>query len=138
HRARSLAREKDELLEQSRRDALTDQLTGLGNRRRLFADLDALLARGPSAGTVLGIFDLDGFRAYNDRFGHPAGDELLARLARRLLVSVGGEGEAYRLGGDEFCVIVSGDRASAVLERARGALAERGDGFAVTCSLGTA
>ena len=52
------------------------------------------------------LFDLDGFKDYNDTFGHPAGDGLLARLGLRLADAVRGHGRAYRLGGDEFCVLV--------------------------------
>ena len=69
----------------SQRDATTDALTGLGNRRKLFADMErgfgTLDRRGPLA---VGMFDLDGFKHYNDTFGHPAGDALLARLGSRL------------------------------------------------------
>jgi diguanylate cyclase (GGDEF)-like protein len=137
-RASRLAREKHELLEQSRQDALTDQLTGLWNRRKLFADIDDLLDRTPPVPVLLGILDLDGFKAYNDAFGHPAGDALLARLGQRLAAALAGAGEAYRMGGDEFCVIAQGADAEIVLERARGALAERVDGVEVGCSLGCA
>ena len=52
------------------------------------------------------MFDLDGFKAYNDTFGHPAGDALLARCGRRLAAAVDRHGSAYRIGGDEFCVII--------------------------------
>ena len=137
-RASRLARDKQLLLEQSRRDALTDDLTGLANRRQLFADLKELL-RGPDvAPAQLAVLDLDGFKAYNDRFGHPAGDELLARLGSALRAAVADSGAAYRLGGDEFCVIVRGDGAEVVLERARAALVDRAGGLRISCSLGAA
>jgi diguanylate cyclase (GGDEF)-like protein len=110
-------------LGESERQALTDDLTGLGNRRRLYRDLDATLA-GRSAGATLALFDLDGFKAYNDGYGHVAGDALLAELSHRLTVAVGGDGVAYRLGGDEFCVITTAD---GVIDRALGAL--RADGI---------
>jgi diguanylate cyclase (GGDEF)-like protein len=136
--ASRLARDKHLLLEQSRRDALTDDLTGLANRRKLFADLDELL-RGPDVEPAqLAVLDLDGFKAYNDRFGHPAGDELLARMGSALLAAVGDSGVAYRLGGDEFCVIVRGERNDVVLERARAALVARAGGLRISCSLGAA
>src|SRR6185312_13035355 len=69
-----------------REQALTDPLTGLGNRRQLTADLRAAFEeRTETAGaSLLLLFDLDGFKAYNDTFGHLAGDELLARLGERL------------------------------------------------------
>ena len=137
-RASRLARENHVLLEQSRRDALTDELTGLSNRRKLFADLEELLGRpGSAEPAVLGVLDLDGFKAYNDRFGHPAGDALLARMGRALRSAVEGGGGAYRMGGDEFCVIARGADAGAVLERARLTLAERAGGLSISCSLGS-
>lgn len=51
------------------------------------------------------ICDLDGFKTLNDTLGHDAGDELLVAFGRRLDIAVGGSGTAYRLGGDEFCVL---------------------------------
>ncbi|HEX5618283.1 MAG TPA: GGDEF domain-containing protein, partial [Solirubrobacteraceae bacterium] len=87
--------------------ANTDALTGLGNRRRLMTDLDRA-ARSATADDpiVVTLFDLNGFKNYNDMFGHPAGDVLLTRLGRALAHAVGGlNARAYRPGGDEFCVI---------------------------------
>jgi diguanylate cyclase (GGDEF)-like protein len=135
-RASKLAREKQLLLEQSRHDALTDELTGLANRRKLFADLDGLLAHPGAEPALLGILDLDGFKAYNDRLGHPAGDALLARMGRNLKAAVEAGGAAYRMGGDEFCVIAHGAGAEAILERARTTLADNSLG--ISCSLGSA
>ena len=83
----------------------TDALTGLPNRRKLVADLEAAVASG--ARTLLMFFDLNGFKSYNDAFGHVAGDSLLARLGARLYEAVQPDGMAYRLGGDEFCVIAT-------------------------------
>ena len=137
-RAARLSHEKQLLLEQSRQDALTDELTGLWNRRKLFADLDELLARPAEEPAVLGVLDLDGFKAYNDRFGHPAGDTLLARMGRGLKAAVEGGGAAYRLGGDEFCVIACGQDADSTLALARATLVERVDGLRISCSLGSA
>jgi diguanylate cyclase (GGDEF)-like protein len=138
HRATRLARDKHQLLEQSREDAFTDQLTGLWNRRKLFSDLDELLLLPePAPPVVLGMLDLDGFKAYNDMFGHPAGDALLARLGQKLNAALEGAGRAYRMGGDEFCVIALGDRAEAVLQLARDTLRDDADGISVSCSLGT-
>lgn len=69
----------------TRRQASTDALTGLPNRRSLGGDLEQALAE-PEDGSprMLALLDLDGFKPYNDTFGHPAGDALLARLGRRL------------------------------------------------------
>ena len=132
-------RENVVLLRGSRVQALTDGLSGLANRRRLMSDLeDALAVASAEAGRTLVFFDLDGFKGYNDAFGHTAGDALLARLGRELARSVTGSGGAYRLGGDEFCVLL--DRVALasdpLVERAADALSERGEGFTVTASFG--
>jgi diguanylate cyclase (GGDEF)-like protein len=137
-RASRLAGEKHCLLEQSRRDALTDELTGLANRRKLFADLAELVGSGEEEPAVVGVLDLDGFKSYNDRFGHPAGDELLARMGRALRLAVGDWGVAYRMGGDEFCVVATGLGAETALERARDVLCARVGGLSISCSLGAA
>jgi diguanylate cyclase (GGDEF)-like protein len=130
-------RDNQSMLAASRTEALTDALTGLGNRRRLLSDLaDALEGRQP---TLLVGYDLDGFKSYNDAFGHPAGDALLARLGGKLRDAIGGTGSAYRMGGDEFCVLIR-DRAGAaepIAARARAALAEQGRGFTVSASFGS-
>ncbi|MBJ7332362.1 MAG: GGDEF domain-containing protein [Solirubrobacteraceae bacterium] len=78
-----------------------DSLTGLLNRRSLDADLQELHG-GP---VQMILCDLDGFKAYNDTHGHAAGDVLLADFARVLEQAAGDDGRAYRLGGDEFCVV---------------------------------
>jgi diguanylate cyclase (GGDEF)-like protein len=85
------------------------------------------------------VFDLDGFKAYNDSFGHAAGDTLLNRVAGRLETAMAGCGTAYRLGGDEFCILAPAAYMGlgSVIERAVEALTEEGEGFAVTCSYGS-
>ena len=131
--------ENQRTLSQSHAEARTDSLTGLRNRRSLMADLDMQLSLSTIASPrVLLLFDLDGFKEYNDAFGHPAGDGLLVRLAARLADSVGPGGHAYRLGGDEFCVLVAPDRGGveALLATCSAALHERGEGFEVTSSFG--
>jgi two-component system cell cycle response regulator len=126
------------LAAESTREALTDALTGLGNRRRLMRDLEDCLAAGGER--TIALFDLDGFKNYNDVFGHPAGDALLVRLARELEHVVAGSGEAYRLGGDEFCVLLdgAGEESERTLVRCVVALTDRGHGFDVGCSHGAA
>jgi two-component system cell cycle response regulator len=127
-----------ELLEHSRGEALTDSLTGLGNRRLLMRDLESRLATADrDAPFALALFDLDGFKRYNDTFGHPSGDALLSRLASRLAEAVS-PGAAYRMGGDEFCAILegSGRVAEQALTRAREALSEQGDAFSIRSSSG--
>src|SRR5204862_6414519 len=125
------------LLAGSRYEALHDSLTGLGNRRKLLRDLERVAAAAtPEAPASLIVYDLDGFKRYNDWHGHPAGDRLLARLGTAL-GGVGGVGgtiaHAYRLGGDEFCVLVRGgeEEARGTLEEGQSALVEREGGFDV-------
>jgi diguanylate cyclase (GGDEF)-like protein len=116
----------------------TDSLTGLSNRRRLMSDLAAVYEKGGN--TALTLFDLDGFKDYNDRFGHPAGDSLLSRLAGRLRENVGDAGTTYRLGGDEFCVLAkaaTGEGLERLERRWTATFVERGEGFAISASRGS-
>ncbi len=121
-------------------DALTDSLTELGNRRRLIDDLDSALDSGPGAqdGHVFALYDLDGFKSYNDSYGHPAGDSLLRRLGANLAAAVEPGGRAYRLGGDEFCILAEsrGRRLGPIVEAGRAALTEQGEGFRISASMG--
>jgi diguanylate cyclase (GGDEF)-like protein len=117
--------------------ALTDPLTGLGNRRALSLALAARMDTDLPATLTLGAFDLDGFKAYNDAFGHAAGDALLQRLATRLAAVLGERGAAFRMGGDEFCVLLpAGDEGEALLHGAAAVLVDHGDGFSIGASLG--
>src|SRR5262245_14980404 len=132
--------ENQRMLAGSRREAVTDSLTGLRNRRGLMVDLERELAAATEASPrAVVLFDLDGFKEYNDAFGHLAGDDLLARLGERLAAAVSGRGRAYRLGGDEFCVLV--EPRSADVELLVGAcisaLSEHGEGFVVEASHGS-
>ena len=121
----------------SHEDATTDALTGLGNRRKLFADMSQPAVVPEQVKTLAAIFDLDGFKAYNDTFGHPAGDALLARLGGRLALAVADRGRAYRIGGDEFVVTTDAPDGERVLAAARSALTDQGPGFSVGCSSGS-
>jgi two-component system cell cycle response regulator len=133
-------RESQANLETTTHEALTDALTGLANRRAVMEDLEAAVAEPPAAGhlRLLVIFDLDGFKAYNDTYGHPAGDALLARLGGRLEAFAGERG-AYRLGGDEFCLLAECTAAAVdgLVGGGVAALSEHGDGFVVTASQGS-
>ena len=130
-------RENAQLLEDSRREALTDSLTGLANRRKLLLDLPGQIERAREGEPrMLALFDLNGFKAYNDSFGHPAGDALLARLAGKVQAAVAPAGEAYRMGGDEFCVLLPASEPA--LQRVANALCESGEGFTVTSAYGAA
>lgn len=128
-------RENKDLLEQVR----TDPLTGLGNRGRMQVDLEAQAAGATVEEPVaLLLFDLNGFKRYNDTFGHPAGDDLLLRLGGSLRDAVGEDGFAYRIGGDEFCVLLTclPDRFAAVSKAAAAAMDAKGKGFEVGASWG--
>ncbi len=131
-------RENHRLFELTREAATTDPLTGLGNRRQLLADLERLFRSETVRPTLLMLFDLDGFKGYNDTFGHPAGDALLARLGEKLAGVPGSSGAAYRLGGDEFCLVfgVEEGEAEPRIDRACQALTERGEGFEIETSFG--
>lgn len=126
------------MLATTRDEAVTDPLTGLPNRRRLVQDVEKAIAAKPPRTMVLALFDLDGFKAYNDSFGHPAGDDLLRRLGKRLAAAMAPYGRGYRLGGDEFCVLASTRElnAAAICEAAEEALSERGKGFSIGASWG--
>ena len=93
--------------------ALTDPLTGLGNHRHFHERLEKELRHAQEKGLplTLCLVDVDDFKRINDRFGHPAGDRVLSRLASRLRQT----GEAFRLGGDEFALLLPGyDEGSAL------------------------
>ena len=88
---------------------------------------------------MLALYDLDGFKAYNDSFGHPVGDALLVRLGGNLSSAVRAVGTAYRMGGDEFCVLarIDGGRPDMILEAASDALSETGTAFNIAASYGS-
>ena len=128
-------RENKRLLELVR----TDQLTGLSNQGRMQVDLADRCERAADEPLTLVLLDLNGFKRYNDTFGHPAGDELLTRLGGQLRTAVSAEGSAYRIGGDEFAVLVTAEeeRAEEVVKRAAEALTARGKGFEISAAWGT-
>jgi diguanylate cyclase (GGDEF)-like protein len=90
--------------------ALTDDLTGLPNRRcfqSLLADR-IIIAKETGEPFALGLIDLDGFKPINDAHGHPAGDHILRQVANRLAKAMDGRGSASRIGGDEFAILCTG------------------------------
>ncbi|HEX5929015.1 MAG TPA: GGDEF domain-containing protein [Solirubrobacterales bacterium] len=128
-------RENRDLLEQVR----TDSLTGLSNRGRLQVDLPARFTHASAEEPLrLILLDLNGFKHFNDTFGHPAGDELLVRLGKALLDAVGEDGTAYRTGGDEFCVLLTcePERFDRVSRAVTQALTANGPGYAIGASWG--
>ena len=133
-------RDNVSMLRASREEAQTDSLTGLRNRRALTRCLDHELEIATAdRPLVLALFDLDGFKHYNDTFGHPAGDALLVRLGGSLSSFVQGRGTAFRMGGDEFCVLLNetGRAAELLIAGAAVALSEHGEGFEIGCSYGS-
>ena len=138
---RRLAAENEQLLAASRHEANTDALTALPNRRALMNDLEEQLAQSSEEHPLmLVLYDLNGFKHYNDTFGHPAGDALLIRVGDRLRRALEGSATAYRMGGDEFCVLSRADptRGAAIARRAASALSEKGEAFAIDSSYGVA
>jgi diguanylate cyclase (GGDEF)-like protein len=90
------------LIETWHRMAYLDDLTGLPARRALNEALEALSGR-----YALAMLDIDHFKTFNDRYGHAAGDQLLRMVATRV-GEVGGNGRAYRYGGEEFAIVFPG------------------------------
>jgi diguanylate cyclase (GGDEF)-like protein len=116
------------------RQSLTDPLTGLLNRRALFETYSATPLR---PGVAVIMFDLDHFKTVNDRFGHAGGDVLLEAFARVLRENLRVSDTAARLGGEEFCVVLtdlSRRSATGVAERIRAAFEQT----AVPTARGTA
>jgi two-component system, cell cycle response regulator len=136
-------RENNRLLEQVR----TDRLTGLGSQARMRMDLETR-ERAPGRPLTVLLLDLDGFKRYNDTFGHPAGDKMLGTLGKRLGLEIEAldlEATAYRLGGDEFLVLVEGGIVDLGLRgrdglavRAAEALSSRGRSYDLSASWGIA
>lgn len=148
-RIEALAREKGEALaaaEAARELAETDPLTGLANRRRAMAEADRAALSAALDGVPLAviIFDIDHFKAVNDRHGHPAGDAVLVRVAEIARTAVRTGELVGRIGGEEFlCVLPGADFAAArqCAERLRKAIAAEsgvGDVPPVTISAGLA
>ena len=126
-----------------RRDAILDPLTGLLNRSAMlnrFAELEQLAGHGEHASLGLIVADLDHFKRVNDEHGHPVGDAVLKDVAYALRKALRAFDLVYRIGGEEFVVLLPGadlEHAIEVAERLRAAVAEqRTDDVAVTMSLG--
>lgn len=90
--------------EVEKKQAYTDQLTGRGNRYLFLSVLDKLIKKGNKFAVC--FMDLDGFKQINDTMGHDAGDELLVYLARTFDEKLPSNAVAYRLGGDEFSIVI--------------------------------
>lgn len=136
-------------LERAELLSLTDDLTGLPNRRHLRQTLDDTLATrtGDGRPVSLVIIDLDGFKTVNDCYGHPLGDRVLVEVGVRLRASTRRTDLAARMGGDEFAVLLpaTGPRgAAAVASRLQRCIARRpfggceGVAIRLSASIGTA
>jgi diguanylate cyclase (GGDEF)-like protein len=125
--------------------AFEDSLTGLANRRALDERLEAALERATITGRPVSllVFDIDGMKEVNDRFGHDTGDEALVAVADGLRAAIADvEGAlAFRLGGDEFCILLSGHdgaEAALVAQDALGRLqASSGRRLSASCGVAT-
>jgi two-component system cell cycle response regulator len=128
--------------------AVTDPLTGLRNRRYMDAHLRRMIQQARDQGSSLSLlaFDLDRFKSINDRFGHGAGDAVLAEFSRRLVANTRSMDLAGRIGGEEFVVAMPDaglDAARTAAERVRAAVEApdfetAGKRIAVTVSVGVA
>jgi GGDEF domain-containing protein len=115
-----------------------DELTGLATHERLVADLKRELDAGSEV--TLYLFALDGFKDYNDAYGDVCGDALLGWLGRKLRDAVGSYGTAYRMRGGSFALLAVGSErfTNALCASAASALSESGDGFQISCDVGSA
>jgi diguanylate cyclase (GGDEF)-like protein len=136
--------ENQGLLTEVAEEAFRDSLTGLANRANFMNKLEQAVARrsADSAPIAVMCLDLDNFKAVNDALGHPAGDELLVRVAGRLTTTLGDQGTVARLGGDEFALLIEGPVAEShaaaqrVLESFNAAIVIDGVPLAVRPSIG--
>lgn len=153
-RVRTLIRRKRDLdnlresVDQSMEKAVTDQLTGLHNRRYMENQLRALLERVQHGGAPVSVLiaDIDHFKRVNDLFGHDAGDDVIRQFSERLASNFRPRDLACRYGGEEFVVIMpetAPEVAMQIAERLRISISEAPffigrarDELSVTCSVG--
>ncbi|MFE1601856.1 putative bifunctional diguanylate cyclase/phosphodiesterase [Methylobacterium sp. ID0610] len=107
--------ERATLMASLRRQAETDGLTGLCNRRGFARAIGSLSDPGDHAAMLM--IDLDGFKTVNDTFGHDAGDDLIRQAGQRLEACLGTSGIAARMGGDEFAILLPHLREPAAADR---------------------
>lgn len=119
-------------------EAELDPVTGLATHDRLLGDLGRELEGGNEV--TLYLFALDGFKDYNDAYGDQCGDALLGWLGRKLRDAVGSYGSAYRMRGGSFALLAVGSErfTNALCAAAASSLNETGDGFQISCDVGSA
>lgn len=107
--------------QQMAKQAMHDSLTHLGNRRYYEQSLKQVLARAQRHGDAitLVVLDLDNFKSLNDKYGHLVGDEVLSQFGHTLEQAIRDSDQAFRIGGDEFTLLIEGDTqaASVLCER---------------------
>ncbi|MCZ7449937.1 diguanylate cyclase [Agrobacterium rhizogenes] len=103
---RDLRQERDRAL----KSALSDELTGLGNRRYVMDSLNQMLGPNKAQALAITIIDIDHFKAVNDRFGHACGDMVLKDFAARLSATASRDDLVGRIGGEEFLLVLGGSR----------------------------
>jgi len=137
-----LERARQAEMDRLRMVALTDNLTGLLNHRSFHEDLaEALAGATASEPLSLVLLDLDGLKDINDRQGHQDGDECICGLADALRTATGEADGAYRIGGDEFALLLRGTRAIPALnlvQRMQGGLTRTPNGRRISASAGIA
>ncbi len=137
--------ENSRLYAEAEEKARIDELTALLNRRSLDEEMTTEINRHQRYGGVFSliILDLDGFKAFNDNYGHPAGDKLLKKIGSILKSTIRSTDQAFRYGGDEFAVLLPStpiDSATQVADRIRRQIAARAKTghIAVSASIGLA
>ncbi|CUX15917.1 MULTISPECIES: diguanylate cyclase [Agrobacterium] len=139
---RDLRQERDRAL----KSAMSDELTGLGNRRYVMDSLNQMLGPNKAQALAIAIIDIDHFKAVNDRFGHACGDMVLTDFAARLSAMACRDDLVGRIGGEEFLLVLSGSRmlgVEAVMQELLSSLTQAsplGDmpDFRYSCSAGIA
>jgi diguanylate cyclase (GGDEF)-like protein/putative nucleotidyltransferase with HDIG domain len=111
-----LVRELEARVAQLAELARHDGLTGLLNHKAIHERLDAALSEGPDRDVAVMLIDLDGFKSFNDTYGHPIGDQVLKHVTEALRAHCAGQGDLGRCGGDEFMVVLPGKTAAAAGE----------------------
>lgn len=133
---------ESELVEKHLREvALTDELTGLGNRRAILGAADHAVATAGNDPLAFLMIDLDHFKSVNDTFGHGRGDEVLQQMGSAIAAGLRQGDLLGRFGGEEFLAVLPGadrDAALAVAERLREVVRDAGEPFGVSASIGVA